>query len=502
LQLTCTTMNEYIRILETGEINTGEGLFRFVAPEKIPFWQDFAQKTEIIRGVHEHGAVSFEVDANYDEDCHEPEEEFGWGLTYGEYWDMHPEQKRNKPVACWQTWILLSVSAPFMRFRRSLSPAEDRILIATWDTVRWNEDLEGGEYRFYLALTSKPDTEDDTLLDAQKPVFIKPRKIFPIVSDRTALGSLQTWQLGQDMILQPLTNFVQASPSQRDWDWMWREHASLGPICLKIFVDRTSAELKEWFANIITTRLTQNNFYPCLYDNQYAIAEELRIYFEDLEITELSASEFYQCVEDLQTQRQGRLPQVYCPDQDYSYVAKSSDIRTGWIVFCDGLFCLDRSYHTPNFDQQSLDAMLLTAIMAGELGEISWDLFDSDYIYFEATGEGLESLRNYLDSNSDPDRLRQEFSRLLVRHDVEASSANNVQEAAALITQHFQVPLTELDAIANLEAWLRTTAISQLPRYVTVKLPRRLGNTYSENPDYSRITSANSRILWRWSFDG
>ncbi|MFN9020909.1 MAG: hypothetical protein ACK5XC_19140, partial [Pseudanabaena sp.] len=90
LQLTCTTMNEYIRILETGEINTGEGLFRFVAPEKIPFWQDFAQKTEIIRGVHEHGAVSFEVDANYDEDCHEPEEEFGWGLTYGEYWDMHP----------------------------------------------------------------------------------------------------------------------------------------------------------------------------------------------------------------------------------------------------------------------------------------------------------------------------------------------------------------------------------------------------------------------------
>jgi hypothetical protein len=163
---------------------------------------------------------------------------------------------------------------------------------------------------------------------------------------------------------------------------------------------------------------------------------------------------------------------------------------------------LDRSYHTPNFDQQSLDAMLLTAIMAGELGEISWDLFDGDYIYFEATGDGLESMRNYLDSNSDPDRLRQEFSRLLFRHDVEASSANNVQEAAALITQHFQVPLTELDAIANLEAWLRTTAISQLPRYVTVKLPRRLGNTYSENPDYSRITSANSRILWRWSLDG
>ncbi len=66
-QLTCTRMNEHIRILETGEINTGEGLFRFVAPEKIPFWQDFAQRTEIIRRVYEHGAVSLEVDANYDE---------------------------------------------------------------------------------------------------------------------------------------------------------------------------------------------------------------------------------------------------------------------------------------------------------------------------------------------------------------------------------------------------------------------------------------------------
>jgi len=262
-------MNEHIRILETGEIKTGEGLFRFAALEKLPFWQDFTQRTEIIRRVCEHGAVSFEVDANYDEDCHEPEEEFGWGLTYGEYWDMHPEQKRNKPVACWQTWILLSVSAPFMRFRRSLSPAEDRILIATWDTARWSEDLESGEYRFYLALTLKPDTEDDTLINAQKPVFIKPRKISPIVSDRTALVSVQAWQLGQDMILQPLTNLVQASPSQRDWDWIWRKHPSLGLIYLKIFVDRTSAELKEWFANIITTRLPQNNFYP------YSIVREL-----------------------------------------------------------------------------------------------------------------------------------------------------------------------------------------------------------------------------------
>ncbi len=58
---------------------------------------------------------------------------------------------------------------------------------------------------------------------------------------------------------------------------MWREHASLGPISLMIFVDRTSAELKEWFADIITRRLPQNNFYPCLYSNQSEIAEELRI---------------------------------------------------------------------------------------------------------------------------------------------------------------------------------------------------------------------------------
>jgi hypothetical protein len=239
-----------------------------------------------------------------------------------------------------------------------------------------------------------------------------------------------------------------------------------------------------------------------LYSNQYAIANELRIYFEDLAITELPASDFYQCVDALQDQRQGRLHQVYCLDKDYGYVAKSGDTRTGWILLSDGLFCLGRNYHTPDFEQQSLDAMFLTAIMAGELGEISWDLLDGDYVYFEATGDGLESMRNYLDSNSDPDRLRQEFSRLLVSHNVDASSANNVREAAALITQHFQVPITKSEAIANLEAWLRTTAISQLPRYVTVKLPRSLANTYSENPDYPRIIAANSRILWRWSFDG
>ncbi|OYQ62551.1 hypothetical protein B9G53_21650 [Pseudanabaena sp. SR411] len=275
-----------------------------------------------------------------------------------------------------------------------------------------------------------------------------------------------------------VTDLAQASQSQRDWDWIWREHPSLGPIYLKIFVDRTSSELKEWFANIITTRLPQDNFYPCLDNNQYAIAD------------------------DLQTERQGRLYQVYCPDKDYGYVAKSGDTSTGWILLSDGLFCLGRNYHTPNFDQQSIDAMLLAAIMAGELGEISWDLFDGDYVYFEATGDGLESMRNYLDSNSDPDRLRQEFSRMLFVNDVDASSANNAQEAAALITHHFQVPITKSEAIANLEAWLGTTAISQLPRYVTVKLPRRLGNTYSEDLDYPRIIAANSRILWRWSFNG
>jgi hypothetical protein len=508
-------MPEHIRIVDTGAINIDDRPWQFAAPEQIPFWRDLAEETEVIRLLGEQGAVRVEIDANYDEDYHEAEEYFMWGITYGEYWESHPDQKIEKPVPCWQTWILLSVNAPFMRL---LSPTADRTLIAEWDVVRWHEDWPQGDYRFYLALTSatQPDLEldletDDLRPEAQPPIVIQPSQISLLPSDPITNVPGHGWQLGEDMTLQPLLDYEPA-PSQHDWDWAWRSHPSYGPINLKIFVDKTAAELKVWFERLFTTELPNHDFYPylcrdrvaSLVENRSEAAAELRTYFRELAIAELPTSNFYQCVGDLQTQRQSRLSlhQVYLPDGDHSYVVKQWDHPQGWLSFHDGLVRLTPNYQTPNLGQQSIDAILLMAILAGDLGELSWDLLDGDYVYFEATGNGLASLQAYLAPNAEIEQLRQEWERLLTWHNVDASAANNAQEAAVLIAQHFQVPLTGSDAIAHLETWLCATPIAQRPRYVTVKLPGRLGNVYREDPDYPRIVSANSRILWRWSFDG
>ncbi len=168
----------------------------------------------------------------------------------------------------------------------------------------------------------------------------------------------------------------------------------------------------------------------------------------------------------------------------------------GDVRFADGLITFMRSYHSPGEGAQALDGALLASIAAGELGEVFWDLLDGDYVYYEATGEGLASLREYLDPTSDEAQLRSRWRDVLAGQTVDVRAAESWRQVAELVLQQFQVEATLPDPRDALEHWLRTAPITALPRRIDLKLRREVQETYATDPFPARMYGANRRILW------
>jgi len=65
------------------------------------------------------------------------------------------------------------------------------------------------------------------------------------------------------------------------------------------------------------------------------------------------------------------------------------------------------------YEQISCEATMLASILRGDLGDvICWRLIDADWGNCEASGQGLDSLRQYLDPSVDKSTFDQEPFKL------------------------------------------------------------------------------------------
>ncbi|MBS2036611.1 hypothetical protein JST97_16595 [bacterium] len=126
------------------------------------------------------------------------------------------------------------------------------------------------------------------------------------------------------------------SPRARDWAWAWVP--TCGPVCLRIYLQRSQLEISRWVEELC----------PGLW--QVAPDGTLR----------------------------SRL---------------SDDCRMQWR---DGFLGFSRGFLTPPSDQIEADYFLLLALAEGGLGELQFDLFDGDYYSLVASGYSAASLREYL----------------------------------------------------------------------------------------------------------
>jgi hypothetical protein len=107
-------MNDRIRILASGKFHTGDLQFQLASISL-----DKCETDEIWQQAIAQGALLYEIDLNYDEYYHYPEEDeiYSFGITYGEYWAEYPEEKPVKPIPCWEARLLLTFSAPYLHLR-------------------------------------------------------------------------------------------------------------------------------------------------------------------------------------------------------------------------------------------------------------------------------------------------------------------------------------------------------------------------------------------------
>lgn len=224
----------------------------------------------------------------------------------------------------------------------------------------------------------------------------------------------------------------------RDWAWAWVR--TYGPVILYVYISRTVAELEAWLASLAPHGYSRNE-------------GEIR----------------YRIAASLSTE--------------------------GWVTLTPGCVQFMRGYHTPTDALQWIDAGLLASLVDGSLGPLSWDLLDGDYRSWVATGHSAASLAEYLRADGCSDR--QEFQTELKTRTVEASGLHDEVAIAAAIRESFG-----LDAETDLFEWLRDTPITELPRTVTVNLPRSLSPAYENSTLMQGLVRANCRVFWSFHFGG
>jgi hypothetical protein len=165
------------------------------------------------------------------------------------------------------------------------------------------------------------------------------------------------WQLGTD------TNVLdQSLPLNvlRKWDWKWSR--TCGPVYLWIDVNRTQVELIQWYQGLKLIQYIEHM--DCLYPDgiQSAYVAERYVKIED---------GVYGLLDSQQLTRE-----LY--------------LRDGRVELLHGVGFKS--------GQLSCDATLLASILQGDLGDVlHWRLIDADWGNCEASGQGIDSLRKYLD---------------------------------------------------------------------------------------------------------
>ena len=154
----------------------------------------------------------------------------------------------------------------------------------------------------------------------------------------------------------------------------------------------------------------------------------------------------------------------------------------------DGRVRFSRGYLTPPAAVQWVDAGLLCSLLSHEL---TWDLMDGDYLVWTATGHTAASFANYLRAGGSADRGEWEWPV------VDAGAASDDTAIARALQEFFGVPPG-----AAAPEYFRNTPVPELPRKVTIKLPRAMHATHEDSILLRELVNANERILWSFEFSG
>jgi hypothetical protein len=453
-------MSDMIRIIAMGALPSLNLELRIV-PAGASVFHAGQAIAEVLHAAIAHGAVLYDVDVNADPDADYHDEDdrfefFGGTMSYKEYWELYPEERLERPEPNWQPRILLRVGAPVLRLH---TPVGDHLVYAdaghTLGTLA--PDMPAA-FVVGLMPADSPYVHDEEYSARPVPPIIQPGAIGPYRDSAVGVAQPQVWewQLAADTTLHVSPSYPPAS--QRDWAWAWSR--SLGPVYFNLHVSQTADELRDWLAGVRCVAYEQ-------------IGDAL-----------------------VRGEQPVRFSDVYQQVHLNAYHLSADQHSSGIVQHNDRLIMLIRSYHTPSPLQQAIDASLLASLRAGDLGELSWDLLDGDYVNFQATGASLESLRQYLDPNQGEQQQRDRWGVALARHAVDAMAAERWEQVAAAIALHFRVPSAHGDAEVDLEAWFAHTPIAGLPRMIEVSLKHALYDAAQEPRD--RLQRASMRVLWSW----
>jgi hypothetical protein len=185
-------------------------------------------------------------------------------------------------------------------------------------------------------------------------------------------GVREGWQLGADtkVLDQPLARNV-----LRKWDWKWSR--TCGPVYFWIDVNRTQLELTQWYQGLNLVQYIDHM--DCLYPDGV---------------------------------QRARVAEPYVMIEDGAYGLLDTEKRSRELYLRDGRVEL---LHGVGFksEQLSCDSTMLASILQGDLGDVlRWRLIDADWGNCEASGQGIDSLRKYLDPSVDKNTFDQKPLKL------------------------------------------------------------------------------------------
>lgn len=344
LQVTRVLSCDEIRSTAKWQVHTG--LLETICEEKI-VWPV----------AESHGIAFFEVTDVSDTQRIDENEDDIFRLSVSEYGDLFPEKREmswSEPKAAVR-YCLLLMRSPYVQ----------------WQVAGSTIDMRTGTYYLpsressYPALLLVEAKELESNWIASSRITVDLNNLSAICDDE---GVRVGWQVGADIKVldQPLPRNV-----LRKWDWKWSR--TCGPVYFWIDVNRTQAELNQWYQGLDLVQYIDHM--DCLYPEDG--------------IQHSRVAERYVKIEDgayglLDTKKQSR--ELY--------------LRNGRVELLHGVGFKS--------GQISCDATMLASILQGDLGDVShWRLIDADWGNCEASGQGIESLRMYLDPHVEKNKFDQ-----------------------------------------------------------------------------------------------
>ncbi len=169
------------------------------------------------------------------------------------------------------------------------------------------------------------------------------------------------WRLGANTQImdRPLPRNV-----LRKWDWKWSR--TCGPVYFWIDVNRTHDELTQWYQGLMLIQYIDHM--DCLYPNR---SQRVNL-----------------------AERYVKLDEAAYGLLDSGKLSRELYLRDGRVELLHGVGF--------KYEQLSCDATMLASILQGDLGDVvRWRLIDADWVNCEASGQGIDSLRKYLDPCED-----------------------------------------------------------------------------------------------------